>query len=311
MGPSPRPDPGGDWFEDNPPPAQETPQEELTRFERDYNAQDREQVLAAMRAAMGQTAAPAPGTPGGAPSTPPATGGVSGSGASAEFGRQWLASGGRTVTDLRAFADRWNAANPNARVTLGGSKGDKVYGPGGTTDYWADAIESAGINGGIRGLWNTSTGEGGSGGQQVGDFGSLSRPYGRDFYYPPFNQHEFAAPSIEDARNSPGYQFQLETGVKALDQGAASRGVSPRSGPQQKALVKWAMGLGDSTYGNVYDRSANTFGLNTNLRQRNYENELGEYLQSYNIFRTDNNDIFDRHDRLAQRGTQAAQSATS
>lgn len=85
-----------------------------------------------------------------AASSSSSTGG--GSGDWRGFGQAWLASGGRTVSDLEAFI----RANPQYGATLGGSKRDKVT-IGGRT---FDAIISAGINGGMGASWNDITDEG-------------------------------------------------------------------------------------------------------------------------------------------------------
>jgi len=56
-------------------------------------------------------------------------------------------------------------------------------------------------------------------------------------------------------RSTPGYQFQMDQGVNALDRSAASRGML-LSGPQAKAVTKYGQGLADSTYNSLMDRIA-------------------------------------------------------
>jgi len=208
--------------------------------------------------------------------------GVAGDAAFDEFGRQWLASGGRTVADLKAFADKWNAANPRARVTLGGSKGDKVYGPNG--EFWNDAVIAAGL-GGQGGSWGARGGGGGGaagGDVNLGGFGSLAKGW----------EQTFKAPSIDEIRAMPGYQFALQEGIKGLDAMAAARGTG-MSGGFKKDVMQYATGLADQT------------------AQTKYQNALGEYMNAYNIFRNNQNDVFNRFDTLAGRGTAAAGAATS
>lgn len=72
-----------------------------------------------------------------------------GSGDWRTFGQAWLASGGRTVSDLASFVQ----AHPEYGATIGGSKGDKVT-IGGRT---FDAVMSAGLNGGMGASWNDIT----------------------------------------------------------------------------------------------------------------------------------------------------------
>lgn len=54
-------------------------------------------------------------------------------------------------------------------------------------------------------------------------------------------------------RSLPGYQFAQEEGVKALDRGAASRGML-NSGRGSKDLLRFGTGLADQTYGNQFQR---------------------------------------------------------
>ena len=52
---------------------------------------------------------------------------------------------------------------------------------------------------------------------------------------------------------TPGYQFQMNQGVNALDRSAASRGML-MSGPQSQALTQYGQGLANNTYGQYMDR---------------------------------------------------------
>lgn len=250
----------GDWFADNPPPP----------------------APAATPSPTPNTVIPAaaPGTPGffqppSSMAPPPAAGGGPGGvyGNSEAARDAWLASGGKTNADFKAFV----AAHPEFGWKVGGSTGDKAYGPNG--EFWADAV-IAGHEGGRGGSWQTGTG-GGSGGGGA-DFGSFAQGFGKEFH----------APTIEEMRNMPGYQFALNQGIDALDKRAAARGTH-LGGGQKKDVMEFAIGLADQS------------------AQTKYQNSLGEYMNSYNIFRNDKNDIFGRYDKLADRGTSAAQAATS
>lgn len=81
-----------------------------------------------------------------------------------------------------------------------------------------------------------------------------------------FLDSPFKAPTIEDVRNTPGYQFQLEQGIGALDKSAAARG-NLFSGTQGTELEKFAGGLADTTYGEAYNRA------------------MQEYMNRYGILR--------------------------
>jgi len=64
----------------------------------------------------------------------------------------------------------------------------------------------------------------------------------------------FTAPTLEQARNTPGYQFTLEQGTRAIDQNAAANGTL-LSGNTGAALERYGQGLADTTYGDVYNRA--------------------------------------------------------
>lgn len=57
----------------------------------------------------------------------------------------------------------------------------------------------------------------------------------------------------EMLRATPGYQFQLEEGTKALDRSAAARGML-MSGAQLRRLQEYGQGLADSTFGDYFNR---------------------------------------------------------
>lgn len=83
---------------------------------------------------------------------------------------------------------------------------------------------------------------------------------------------EFNAPTLEDARNSPGYQFAAQQGSKGILQGAAAAGGN-LSGGTLKALGQYNSNLADSTYGNVFSRALQ--GYNANLSD--YSAKLSGY----------------------------------
>lgn len=141
------------------------------------------------------------------------------------FGRAWTQSGGRTVEDLKNFA----AQNPQYGVTLGGSKGDKVYGPGG--EFWADAVLSAGT-GGNGASWQTETGGGGQGGGYQA---------GQPFVF---------------GQDDPSYKWRLQQGLEGVQKSAAARGTL-LSGGTLKDLTDYAQGAASQEYGNAWGRNFN------------------------------------------------------
>lgn len=74
-------------------------------------------------------------------------------------------------------------------------------------------------------------------------------------------QQRFAAPTADQAAQTPGYQFTLNQGLKAAQSSAAARGLGT-SGAALKGASTYATGLADSTYNDVYQRALNTFNTN-------------------------------------------------
>ena len=77
----------------------------------------------------------------------------------------------------------------------------------------------------------------------------------------------FSAPSAAEAAATPGYQFQLTQGLKALQNSAAARGGLLSSGTAQ-AINNYAQGTAASNYGNTYNRALQTY-------QTNFGNQMG------------------------------------
>ncbi len=91
----------------------------------------------------------------------------------------------------------------------------------------------------------------------------------------PFSYKDFTAPTIEDARNEPGFAFALDEGQKALQNSAAHAGTL-RSGGAEKGLAAWTNQFADQNYGNVFNRAAQVYGTNRG-------NAAENYLTNYNI----------------------------
>jgi hypothetical protein len=68
----------------------------------------------------------------------------------------------------------------------------------------------------------------------------------------------FHAPTLEEAKQNPGYQFALESGTTALDKSAAARG-DVFSGTQGTALQEYGQRLGEQNYNDVYARAMNDY----------------------------------------------------
>lgn len=78
-------------------------------------------------------------------------------------------------------------------------------------------------------------------------------------------------------RKSPGYQFRLGEGVKALDRSAAARGLL-RSGGTMKAVQRYGEGLASDEFNNYVNRLGTLAGFGTNANASNQA--AGANLQS-------------------------------
>lgn len=80
--------------------------------------------------------------------------------------------------------------------------------------------------------------------------------YGLD----PAGAKETQQQALADFETSPGYQFRMDEGSKALDRSAASRGLL-RSGAQQKAITAFGQGIASEEYGNYMNNLFQAAGL--------------------------------------------------
>jgi hypothetical protein len=81
---------------------------------------------------------------------------------------------------------------------------------------------------------------------------------------------DFKAPTAEEARNTPGYQFTADQGSLGIERGAAAAG-GAFTGGTLKALAGFNSGLADSTYNDTFNRSLTA-----------YNALLGKQSQEYN-----------------------------
>jgi hypothetical protein len=153
---------------------------------------------------------------------------------------------------------------PTAR-TLGNPRlaGTEFIHPGGATTTSANNLRYAPAS-----LQNnaTSTGAPGFGiPAGTGNFGSLMQPF----------SEQFKAPTLEQAQNYPGYQFQLGQGLNAMANSAAARG-GLVSGNATTAFNNFAQGAAQSDYTNIYNQA------------------MQEYMNRYNIFNSNQTNQFNR-----------------
>ena len=93
----------------------------------------------------------------------------------------------------------------------------------------------------------------------------------------------FTAPTLAQAQNYPGYQFNLQQGEKAIQQQATTQGGI--SGGTLKSLNQFATNTANNTYGTLFSQALQ--GYNANLSQyasqlAGYQTELQGQQQAYN-----------------------------
>lgn len=119
------------------------------------------------------------------------------------------------------------------------------------------------------------------------------------FAYENFSYGDFSAPTIEQARNEPGFQFSFEQGQKALENAAAARGTL-RTGGTMKDLISWGQKAADQNYGNVYARAADTYDRNRANAFGNWSGNLQKELSARGINWGELTDTYDRNTQNAK-----------
>lgn len=126
------------------------------------------------------------------------------------------------------------------------------------------------------------TGGGGSdmGNFEIPQYGGPGSP-SFNFQPPPgFNFPDFMGPSFAEAQNEPGYKFRLQSGVDALQNSAAAKGVL-RTGGLPKALTEYGQNFGAQEYANLYNRYMQAYGTNRETAMQRYLPQL-HYIEMLN-----------------------------
>ncbi len=71
----------------------------------------------------------------------------------------------------------------------------------------------------------------------------------------------FKAPTAAEAEATPGYQFQMQQGLKALNSSQAAQGLTA-SGGALKALTQYGQGLASTNYQNTYNNALQSYQTN-------------------------------------------------
>tara|TARA_Y100000310_G_scaffold327615_1_gene394248 strand:- start:226 stop:1305 length:1080 start_codon:yes stop_codon:yes gene_type:complete len=79
----------------------------------------------------------------------------------------------------------------------------------------------------------------------------------------------FTPPTGAQLTADPSYQFRLQQGQEALERSGAARGVT-NTGGTLKNILDYGQQAASQEYGNVYNRAANTWGMNEAARQASF-----------------------------------------
>lgn len=154
-----------------------------------------------------------------------------------------------------------------------------------------------------RGIWVNGSPHSGGGGSGYGGSGDAGGGFdGFDFGAPPeawnwpqFNAprmdpispfvfEKFAAPTMEQAENEPGYAFAKKEGVGMIGNTAAGRGLA-RSAGTLKDFIKFGNSFAEQNYGNVFNRARDVFNTNEGNRfaafNTNTDNQFKTFDRNY------------------------------
>lgn len=200
-------------------------------------------------------------------------------------------------------------------------------GAGSAWDYWVGRINqgdgAAAVRNGTAQKFND-----GGGGLPGGTLGSLLDKYPGGpppAYVDPRNSMPtmpgytpppaFEAPTGDQVRSTPGYQFGLDEGLKGVQASAAAKGTLNTGGTLEDVL-KYGVNYADQNYQTALNNAANIYGTNYatqyldpyNFKLKGYQNDVnandsaatGQNLYNqnnrnfdYNAWRNHNNDVYD------------------
>ena len=152
--------------------------------------------------------------------------------------------------NLQPYLQTGDNANATLQYLMG--MGGESPGGGGSVTGQGQTLTIPGIAGSVDvpGITKTT----GTAATNLGAYGSLMQGY---------QGGPFVAPTGEQARNTPGYQFALQQALGAQQAGAAANG-SLLTGGMQAALGQNAQNYADTNYNNVYNQALQTYGTNYN-----------------------------------------------
>jgi hypothetical protein len=229
-------------------------------------------------------------------------------------------TGPATAAELASFI----AAHPEfaTGVTIGGSKKNKLYGPGG--QFLADVIQGTSTSS-PSWAWDVSTGaaDGGGGGvnpDYLQPFTTSFADYWKQVYgtdYSP-GANTFAAPEdfkgvdMAALMNDPGYQFRKNEAAGALQNSAAAKGILNDSGTLY-ALQRQGDAMAGQEYQNVWDRgfgkwnadwahALGSFDANKSASDGDYAKAWQQYVEAKDTHFRNMDNPFDKLTRAASLG---------
>lgn len=152
---------------------------------------------------------------------------------------------------------------------------------------------------------------------------------------PAFSYQDFNAPTLDEAKNQPGYQFGVQQGEQALQQSRAAQGLL-RTGGTLKDILNYGQQAATQNYGNVLNQDLGIYNTNragavqaynTNYQtqyvdpyqaqvlpyqteaanaqhvaDQSYNNAWGQYTNSQDLWFNNQNSPFSKYLSLAQLG---------
>lgn len=121
-----------------------------------------------------------------------------------------------------------------------------------------------------------------AGGTAIGDLSQLLGPGGS------LSQQwtgQFQAPTLAEAEQYPGYQFQLQQGEQAVQNAASAQGelLDPNAA---RAEAGYAENLAQTDYGNVYNQALQQYQMSYNQFQQNQANQFNRLASVAGIGQT-------------------------
>lgn len=196
-------------------------------------------------------------------------------------------------TSFRGYA-AWLAANPNYQPGTSpnppAQTGAGPANPGGQTVGSAPppAAPPAG-----------PTGPSGPSGPSPISLSPFTEPFTNPTPTPMPDAPTFTAPSLQDAENTPGYQFAAQQGEQALQQSQAAQGLGATGG-SLKDILSWGDNYAAQNYQQAFNNAVTAFQPqltewqtnSANVQSQNQFNStqaFNQWLQDYNIFNGDRN----------------------